>query len=96
MNVEPGGAAVPHVADESTAGRQTWLRLHNCNHHPMNPRCQAFSAPRDTPMDLIIAYDDKQVRRRLNRLLQANATVARAAPRRAIGRGGVRPPPSGV
>ena len=45
--MEPGGAAVPHVADESIAGRRTWLRLHNRNHNLMNPRCQAFFDPRD-------------------------------------------------
>ena len=54
--MEPGGAAVPHVADESIAGRRTWLRLHNPKHNPMNPRCQAFFDPRanmkrDTPVD---------------------------------------------
>ena len=32
--------------DESTPGDKTWLRLHNRDHNPMNPRCQAFS-PRD-------------------------------------------------
>ena len=47
VNVEPGGAAVPHVTDESIAGRQTWLRLHNRNHNPMNPSCQALFGPRD-------------------------------------------------
>ena len=40
------GRAVPHVADESIARRRTWLRLHNRNHSPMNPRCQAFFDPR--------------------------------------------------
>ena len=45
--MEPGGAAVPHVADESIAGRRTWLKLHNRNHNPMNPRCQAPFDPRD-------------------------------------------------
>ena len=62
--MEPGGAAVPHVADESIAGRRTWLRLHNRNHNPMNPRYQAFSTPRDnmkrdTPVDSAI-NDDKR------------------------------------
>ena len=29
--------------DES--GDKAWLRLHDRNHNPMNPRCQAFSDP---------------------------------------------------
>ena len=32
--------------DESTPGDKTWLRLHNHNHNPMPPCCQAFSTPR--------------------------------------------------
>ena len=45
MNAEPGGTVLPHAFDESTPGDKTWLRLHNPKHNPMNPRCQAFSAP---------------------------------------------------
>ena len=33
------------LTDESIARRQTWLRLHNPNHNPMNPRCQALFNP---------------------------------------------------
>ena len=45
MNAEPGGADLPRALRRINAGRRTWLRLHNPNHNPMNPRHQAISGP---------------------------------------------------